>query len=60
VDHGQPFVQVFERYEHDFYKIDPGLFAPAVVNFFNMETGSSFRFGSTVPELVHASFTSGP
>src|SRR5204862_2274228 len=27
-DHGSPFAAIFERYERDFYKIDPLLFSP--------------------------------
>jgi methenyltetrahydromethanopterin cyclohydrolase len=57
-DHGQPFVHIFQRYGRDFYRIDPGLFAPAVVSFLNLDSGNSFRFGRTVPEVVEASFKS--
>ena len=30
-DYGQPFAAIFERYDRDFYRIDPHLFSPAVV-----------------------------
>lgn len=55
-DHGQPFAAVFERYERDFYRIDPHLFSPAVVTFCNLDTGNAFRFGHFLPRVVHESF----
>ena len=36
-DFGEPFAQIFHRYNGDFYKIDPLLFSPAVVTFVNLE-----------------------
>lgn len=51
-DHGQPFAAIFERYERDFYKIDPHLFSPAVVSFNNLDTGNVLRFGELRPDLV--------
>jgi methenyltetrahydromethanopterin cyclohydrolase len=57
-DHGQPFREIFERYERDFYKIDPMLFSPAVVNFVNLDSGRSARFGATSPEVLRRSFQS--
>ena len=55
-DHGQPFATIFEKYGHDFYKIDPGLFSPAVVTLVNLDSGNSFRFGHTLPRVIHESF----
>jgi methenyltetrahydromethanopterin cyclohydrolase len=57
-DHGQPFREIFERYERDFYKIDPLLFSPAVVHFVNLDSGQSTSFGTTSPEVLHRSFHS--
>ena len=57
-DHGQPFAAIFERYDRDFYKIDPHLFSPAVVTLANLETGKSFSFGQTLPSVIHDSFRS--
>ena len=54
-DHGAPFAEVFARYG-DFYKIDPLLFSPAVVEFRNLKTGKCHRFGRTEPGLVRKSF----
>lgn len=55
-DFGCPFAAIFERYNRDFYKIDPHLFSPACVVFCNLKTGNSFRFGQTQPRVVHESF----
>ena len=55
-DYGQPFAAIFERYHRDFYKIDPHLFSPAVVTLSNLDTGRSFRFGHTLPRVIHESF----
>ncbi|MGE3803245.1 MAG: methenyltetrahydromethanopterin cyclohydrolase [Gemmataceae bacterium] len=55
-DHGAPFAELFERYEHDFYKIDPKLFSPAVVVFHNLKTGRSHTFGREEPEVLARSF----
>ena len=55
-DHGALFSEIFERYDRDFYKIDPGLFSPAEVIFRNLDTGSEFTFGSLEPGLVRRSF----
>ena len=56
-DHGEPFARIFERYDRDFYKIDPQLFSPAVVTLANLDTGRSFRFGRVLPEVIERSFT---
>ena len=55
-DFGQPFAEVFKRYDFDFYKVDPGLFSPAQVSICNMRTGRIWRFGATRPDLLNASF----
>ena len=55
-DHGAPFAEVFRRYGGDFYKIDPMLFSPAVVEFRNLKTGRVHRFGRTEPDLLQRSF----
>src|SRR5437868_675831 len=51
-DHGAPFAEVFERYEYDFYKIDPMLFSPAKVVFNNLKTGKCHAFGRTEAEVL--------
>jgi methenyltetrahydromethanopterin cyclohydrolase len=55
-DHGAPFAEVFERYEHDFYKIDPMLFSPALVVFHNLASGKSHVFGRTEASVLEQSF----
>lgn len=55
-DHGQPFADIFARYDHDFYKIDPLLFSPAVVTLVNVDTGYSRRFGEFAPLVLRDSF----
>jgi len=49
---GAPFAEIFARYNGDFYAIDPQLFSPAVVTFSNLDTGRTFRFGRTLPEVI--------
>ena len=55
-DHGVPFGEIFERYQRDFYKIDPALFSPAEVTFQNLDTGQTERFGRLEPEVLERSF----
>lgn len=54
-DHGVLFAELFKKYG-DFYKIDPLLFSPAVVEFRNLKTGTCRRFGRIEPGLVRTSF----
>ena len=56
-DHGTPFKEIFERYDRDFYKIDPHLFSPAEVTFVNTETDHRFTFGEVAPEVLERSFS---
>ncbi len=55
-DHGQPFAEIFDRYDRDFYKIDPMLFSPAQITLINLNTGNSFRHGQPMPEVLRRSF----
>ncbi|MBM3963628.1 MAG: methenyltetrahydromethanopterin cyclohydrolase [Planctomycetes bacterium] len=55
-DYGQPFAKTFKAYDYDFYKVDPGLFAPAMVTFVNLKSGRSFRYGKFNPEVLQESF----
>lgn len=54
--YGEPFLQIFERAGRDFYAIDPRLFSPAVVTLVNLDTGRSWRFGQSAPEILDRSF----
>ncbi|MEE3370836.1 MAG: methenyltetrahydromethanopterin cyclohydrolase [Planctomycetota bacterium] len=53
---GQPFADIFEDHNRDFYKIDPLLFSPAVVTLNNLDSGRQFRFGETRPDVLRNSF----
>ena len=55
-DHGAPFAEIFERYNRDFYKIDPLLFSPAEVVFHNLRTGRSHAFGRLEAAVLRRSF----
>ena len=55
-DYGAPFASIFERYEHDFYKIDPMLFSPAEIVLCNLKTGRSFAFGRVRGDVLYRSF----
>lgn len=55
-DHGAPFAEIFERYERDFYRIDPLLFSPAVIVFQNLRSGKSHVFGRVERAILRRSF----
>ena len=55
-DHGKNFASLFEAAGGDFYAIDPAIFAPAVVDLFNPQTGDCLRFGQLEVDLVRKSF----
>lgn len=55
--HGAPFAELFARAGGDFYALDPALFAPAVVELVNLDTGTRLRFGGLEPDIVNRSFT---
>jgi methenyltetrahydromethanopterin cyclohydrolase len=54
-DYGTPFYEIFQRYEGDFYRIDPLLFSPAEVWLTSTETGRTFHGGHLNPEILEAS-----
>lgn len=56
-DYGSPFLDLFERAGRDFYALDPAIFAPAMIDFVNVDSGRRHRFGSLAPEIVRMSFT---
>lgn len=51
-DYGEPFAKLFDRYDRDFYKIDPHLFSPALVRFVNLRSGQTSAFGKLRPDLL--------
>ncbi len=55
-DYGAPFASIFERYNHDFYKIDPMLFSPAEIVLCNLKSGRAFAFGRIRADVLHRSF----
>jgi methenyltetrahydromethanopterin cyclohydrolase len=58
-DFGTPFIDIFKRYDHDFYRIDPRLFSPAEVWITSATTGRTFRAGSVNPAVLRASLLEG-
>jgi methenyltetrahydromethanopterin cyclohydrolase len=51
-DYGKPFLQIFREADKDFYKIDHGLFAPAVLMINNVKTGRTFKAGQINPKVL--------
>ncbi len=54
-DYGTPFYDIFQRYEGDFYKIDPLLFSPAEVWLTSTTTGKTFHAGGLNADVLQAS-----
>jgi methenyltetrahydromethanopterin cyclohydrolase len=54
-DKSPRFIDIFKDVGFDFYKIDPNIFAPAVVVVNNLKTGKSFHAGHLDIEVVKAS-----
>jgi methenyltetrahydromethanopterin cyclohydrolase len=55
-DYGTPFHEIFERYEYDFYKIDPLLFSPAEVYINELTSGRTFHAGGVNSEIFGKTF----
>ena len=51
-DYGRPFYEVFKAANFDFYKIDPGIFAPATFAITNIKTGITHTAGKINPPLL--------
>mgnify|MGYP001026406911 CR=1 FL=1 len=51
-DYGKPFYEVFKAANFDFYKIDPGIFAPAVFAINNVRTGVTHTAGKINAQLL--------
>lgn len=54
-DYGSPFLELFERYQRDFFKIDPKLFSPAEITVNNLRTGRTFHAGGINEEVLERS-----
>ncbi|MGH8630644.1 MAG: methenyltetrahydromethanopterin cyclohydrolase [Burkholderiales bacterium] len=57
-DYGKPFSRIFKDVEHDFYRIDPQLFAPARVSVTALKSGKTFHAGALDEKLLDQSFGS--
>ena len=53
---GLPFLDIFERYNKDFYKIDKMLFSPASVRIENQLTGTVWDVGEIRHDVLRRSF----
>ncbi len=51
-DYGLPFLELFQKYDKDFFKIDPKLFSPAEITISNVKTGSTFHAGGINEEIL--------
>ena len=57
-DYGLPFSVLFERYDRDFYKVDPHLFSPSQVSLTNVASGRTFAAGHVNTEVLRRSLIS--
>ena len=53
---GTPFLEIFKKFEYDFYKIDKMLFSPAKVEILNQKTGNRFLAGAIRNDILKESF----
>jgi methenyltetrahydromethanopterin cyclohydrolase len=51
-DYGTSFYELFQRYNGDFYKIDPLLFSPADVFINNLSSGRTFHAGHINGDMI--------
>ncbi len=54
-EYGKRFIDIFRAAGNDFYRIDPSLFAPAVITVSNVVTGNTFCSGNLNPEALQRS-----
>lgn len=55
-DFGRPFLEIFEEYDRDFYKVDKMLFSPAHVVIHSLKSGKTFEFGACRNDILRRSF----
>jgi methenyltetrahydromethanopterin cyclohydrolase len=55
-NYGKPFIEIFKEAKYDFYKIDPNLFAPAVIVVNNLRAGNTFKGGEINAEALKTAF----
>ncbi len=51
-DYGRPFYEILREAKFDFYKIDPNLFAPAVVTVSNAKSGCTYTSGRVNDKIL--------
>jgi len=56
-NYGKIFIKIFKEVNYDFYKIDPNLFAPAIIIVNNIQTGKIFRAGEINAEILTKSLS---
>ncbi|MFX0088573.1 MAG: methenyltetrahydromethanopterin cyclohydrolase [Promethearchaeota archaeon] len=54
-DYGRPFYEIFKSVGGDFYKIDPGIFAPALIVVNDVRTGTTYKAGRINSEMLKKS-----
>ncbi|OLS14910.1 MAG: N(5),N(10)-methenyltetrahydromethanopterin cyclohydrolase [Promethearchaeota archaeon CR_4] len=54
--YGKPFYTTFKEVNFDFFKIDPGVFAPAVITMNNLQTGNVFSAGVINETMLKESY----
>ena len=57
-DFGTPFLEIFNSYDKEFYKIDKLLFSPAKVVINNQRSGNTFEAGAIHNDILQKSFGS--
>ncbi|MEX2738379.1 MAG: methenyltetrahydromethanopterin cyclohydrolase [Candidatus Wukongarchaeota archaeon] len=55
-DYGRPFYDIFKEAEFDFYKIDAGMFAPAMISVTDAESGKTYSAGKINLDILKQSF----
>ena len=55
-DFGKPFLEIFEAYDRDFYKIDRMLFSPARVVLHGLKSGNTFIYGEIRNDILAKEF----
>jgi len=54
-DYGTPYSEIFQRYDGDFYQIDPLLFSPAEVWLTSVQSGKTYHAGRVNPDVLRTS-----
>jgi methenyltetrahydromethanopterin cyclohydrolase len=53
--YGKTFIEIFKEANYDFYKVDPDLFAPAIITINNVKTGNTFTNGKVDAKILASS-----